>query len=68
VKAFEFTHEAYKSGKKDPALAKNDPELDFYYVSVSELQRHPEITPERREEIDTIRREVLKLRHPELPQ
>ena len=68
VKAFEFTHEAYKSGKKDRASATHDPELDFYYVSLAELQRHPEISPERKAEVDAIRREVLKLRHPELAQ
>ena len=68
VKAFEYTHEEYKSGKKDRALATHDSELDFYYVSLAELQRHPEISPERKAEVDAMRREVLKLRHPELTQ
>lgn len=66
VKTLEYAHEAYKSGKKDRAQGTHDPELDFYYVSLAELQRHPDISPERKAEVDAIRREVLKLRHPEL--
>jgi hypothetical protein len=68
VKQFAYAHEAYKTGKKDRAQATHDPELDLYYVSLAELQRHPDISPERKAEVDTIRREVLKLRHPELTQ
>ena len=68
VKTFGAIHEEYKTGKKDKSLATHDPELDFYYVLLSDLQRHPNISPERKAEVDTIRKEVLKLRHPEIIQ
>ena len=66
VKAAAFAHEEYKSGKKDPSKATNDLHLDSYYVALAELQRHPEVSAMRKAEVDAIRREVLKLRHPEL--
>ncbi len=68
VKQFAYAHEEYSKRKKDSAKATHDPELDLYYVSLAELQRHPDISPERKAEVEAIRREVLKLRHPELTQ
>lgn len=68
VKRFAEFHEAYKTGKKERSEATHDPLLDLYYVSLSELRRHPKISPERKAEVEAIRQEVLKLRHPELTQ
>jgi len=68
VKLFSEIHEKYKSKEKDAKLATHDPELDLYYVALAELQRHPNISPERKAEVEAIRKEVLKLRHPELKQ
>jgi hypothetical protein len=68
VKLFGEIHEKYKTKQKDAKQATHDPELDLYYVSLSELLRHPEISPERKAEVEAIRKEVLKLRHPELTQ
>lgn len=68
VKQFAYAHEAYKTQNKNRALATHDPELDLYYVALAELQRHPNISPERKAEVEVIRKEVLKLRHPELTQ
>jgi hypothetical protein len=68
VKLFSEIHEKYKTKQKDAKLATHDPELDLYYVSLAELQRHPQISPARKAEVEAIRKEVLKLRHPELTQ
>jgi hypothetical protein len=68
VKAFSEIHEKYKTKQKDAKEATHDPELDLYYVALAELQRHPNISPERRAEVEAIRKEVLKLRHPEIMQ
>ena len=66
LKYHEPAYLAYKNGKKDPKLATHDPKLDDYYVLLAELVKHPDVSPERKAEAETIRQEVLKLRHPEL--
>jgi hypothetical protein len=66
VKDLQPAHEKYLTGKTDPSKGTRDPHLDEYYVALSDLIRHPEISPERKKEIDDIRKQVLKLRHPEL--
>lgn len=66
VKQTEFAYHDYKTGKKDPSLATKDPFLDDYYVNLAELLRHPDLSAERKAEVESIRKEVLKLRHPEL--
>ena len=66
VKDTQWAHQDYLSGKKDPSRGTRDQFLDDYYVNLAELMRHPDISPERKNEVDAIRREVLKLRHPEL--
>jgi hypothetical protein len=68
VNQLQFAHQEYLTGKKDRALATHDSGLDFYYVALAELQKHPDISPQRKTEVDAIRKEVLKLRHPELTQ
>ena len=66
VKDTEWAHERYLTGTKDPTQATRDSGLDEYYVTLSDLIRHPDISPQRKAEVDEIRKAVLKLRHPEL--
>ena len=66
LKYHEKAYLAYKDGKKDLKLATHDPRLDDYYVLLAELTKHPDVSPERKAEVEALRKEVLKLRHPEL--
>ena len=66
VKQGESAYLDYKNGKKNPKEATHDSGLDDYYVLLAELVRHPDISPERKAEAEAMRKEVLKLRHPEL--
>jgi hypothetical protein len=58
--------EAYKTGGKDPKLGTSDRQLNEYYARLLDLLRHPDITPQRKAEVEARRQEVFKLRHPEL--
>src|SRR5262245_7978006 len=68
VKFLEPIYQDYLRGKRERSRGTHDPDLDYYYVALADLQRHPDISPQRREEVDKLRKEVLKLRHPELTQ
>jgi hypothetical protein len=68
AKDMEFAYDAYRTGKKDLKDATHDPQLNEYYVRLADLERHPDISPERKEEVVTRRKEVLAMRHPELHQ
>ena len=64
AKRLSSAYEPYRTGKMDPKLAQRDRDLDMYYVALAELVRHPDISAERKKEVEAIRKEVLNLRHP----
>ncbi len=66
AKDMEHAYTAYTTGGKDPKLATRDSALNEYYVRLADLERHPDISPERKKEVVARRKAVLKLRHPEL--
>lgn len=68
VKQREYVYDEYKKGGRPMEGARHDWELDDYYGHLAALLRHPDISPQRKLEVEARIREVLKMRHPELPQ
>ncbi len=56
----------YRSGRRLPSWAADDPELRAHYAALRQLQNHPDLPPSRRAEIRIRADEILHMRHPEL--
>lgn len=58
--------EAYETGGKDPSEGPSDSKLNEYYERLAVVIQHGDASPEEKTEYEAIRKEVFKLRHPEL--
>ncbi len=61
-----YAYEAYTSGSKDPSEGKTDDKLNQYYERLAVVIQHADASPDEKAEYEAIRKEVFKLRHPEL--
>lgn len=64
--ALKHTLEAYRSGRKNPSEGPKDDQLNEYYERLAVVIQHSDASAEEKAEYEAIRKEVFKLRHPEL--
>lgn len=65
VKDMMWVLEEYRSGKRKKSQGGHDAQLNELYVRIADLDRHPDITAARKAEVDALRSEVFRWRHPD---